>query len=257
MKFAIIPLVALFCISSQHALGANFDQTHALWDVFLKKHVESNNHKSFVDYAAIKAESRGLREYVEKVTTLSKTDFDSFSEKEKIAFLINSYNALTVKLITDHYPVNSIKDLGSLFSSPWKKKFFKMFGEDQSLDWIEQDVLRKNFSEPRIHVALVCAAKSCPPLRKEPWVASRLDEQFEDAAKNFLTDKDRNSIDSLESVSLSPIFKWYGKDFEKKYGSVMTFVAPRITEDKSSQDKLKNDETKISYMNYDWSLNKK
>ncbi|MFM8313131.1 MAG: DUF547 domain-containing protein, partial [Deltaproteobacteria bacterium] len=172
---------------------------------------------------------------------------------EKLAFLINAYNALTIKWILQHYPVKSIKDTGGFLSSPWKKKFFKLFGEEQSLDGIEHGILRKDFQEPRIHFAVVCASKGCPALKGEAYTAAKLEEQLESSARNFLRDSERNYYNAEENrFFLSKIFDWYGDDFKKKLGSVQAFIVPRMIPDTST---VKIQESTLKYLDYDWSLN--
>ena len=149
------------------------DHDHQAWTVFLKRHVKMGENASTVNYKAIKSGPSSLTEYLLSVEGVSQEDFDHFSENEKLAFLINAYNAFTVKLIVDHYPVKSIKDIGSFLSSPWKKKFFRLLGKERHLDNIEHDMIRKQFNEPRIHFAVNCASIGCPALQDEAFVASR------------------------------------------------------------------------------------
>lgn len=235
---------------------APFDQTHSAWNKILQSSVATDGATSRVNYAALKTHPNDLNTYLAKVERVSIDEFSGFTEKQKLAFLINAYNAMTVKLILDHYPVKSIRDIGGLFSNAWKIKFFTLFGEKHRLDDIEHEMIRKKFNEPRIHFALVCASKGCPALRNEAFVAGRLDEQLNKAAIAFLRDPNRNHFDTKTStLSLSSIFKWYGKDFEKTFGSVKAFVAPRIAKDAAEEAAIKNDSVKISYLDYDWSLN--
>ena len=168
-----------------------------------------------------------------------------------MAFLLNAYNAYTLKLITDRYPLKSIKDIGGWFSGPWDQPVVKLFGETITLNTVEHKILRKDYSEPRIHFALVCAAKGCPPLRGEAYVAARLNGQLDDQAKLFLANPAKNRVDvANHTVYLSPIFKWYGSDFEKKSGSVLTALKPYWP-----GKAVATDDFKIRYTDYDWSLN--
>jgi len=233
-----------------------FDHSHKTWTLFLQKYVTVKGPASTVAYKSIRKDPKGLTKYLEALEAVSKSDFDSFSENEKLAFLINAYNAFTIKLIIDHYPVKSIKDIGSLFSSPWKKKFFRLLGEKRHLDNIEHDMIRKWFNEPRIHFAVVCAAIGCPALRNEAYMAAKLKEQLEDAARKFLSDKSRNRyLPKKKKLELSSIFKWYGDDFIKKYGSVESFLATRMTSDPRQQKAIREKKASVSYLEYDWSLN--
>ena len=232
-----------------------FDHSHEAWNKIVKDYVVVQGPQSFVNYKALKKEPDSLKKYLNSIERVSKKDFQIFNNKQKLAFLINAYNAFTIKLILDHYPVKSIKDIGGFFSSPWKKKFFTLFGEKTHLDHIEHDLIRKQFNEPRIHFALVCASKGCPPLMNEAFIALKLDDQLERAAKTFLNDPQRNYFDSSSNtLYLSNIFKWYGEDF-KKYGSVRSFVSSIIGKSEAEKKKIQNEKVKNSYLDYDWTLN--
>ena len=193
-----------------------FDQSHQTWTFFLQKFVRINGPASTIDYKAIKNDSKDLQEYIKSLEGVSQDGFSGFSQHERLAFLINAYNAFTVKLIVDHYPVKSIKDIGERSisnptGSPWKTKFFNLLGEKRHLDNIEHDMIRKQFNEPRIHFAVNCASVGCPALRNEAFIASQLDKQLEDAALDFISDKNRNRYNpETKQLELSSIFKWYG-----------------------------------------------
>ncbi|MGE4233097.1 MAG: DUF547 domain-containing protein [Bacteriovoracia bacterium] len=247
--------------------GPSFDQSHALWDGVLKKYVGyagapgtpstlSTEVQTRVRYSELKKDQGNLNAYLQRVEKVTENEFARFSEPQKLAFLINAYNALTVKLIVDHYPVKSIKEIGGMFSSPWKLKFFTLFGEKHHLNDIEHEMVRKNFSEPRIHFALVCASKGCPSLRQEAFTAGKLDAQLESSAVTFLKDPSRNRFDAQnKTLFLSSIFKWYGGDFDKKFSSVKSFIAPRIAKNGAEEILIKSDQSKVTYLDYDWSLN--
>ena len=233
-----------------------FDHSHQAWTLLLQKHVTIKNYASTVDYKAIKKDPTELEAYLHTIEEVSQEEFGRFSSSKKLAFLINAYNGFTVKLIVDHYPVKSIKDIGSIISSPWKKKFFILLGKKRHLDNIEHDMIRKWFDEPRIHFAVVCASIGCPALRKEAFISTDIDAQLEDAAKMFLSDKSRNRfLPEGKKLELSSIFKWYGGDFLKKYGSLEEFIAPRITINLEHQNIIRGKKATISYLDYDWSLN--
>ncbi|MBI4566415.1 MAG: DUF547 domain-containing protein [Planctomycetes bacterium] len=229
------------------AQARQFDHSHPLWDKVLKEHVKDGR----VDYAAIQKHPSALKAYLSALEAVDRATYESWSEERKIAFWLNAYNAYTVKLIVDHYPVNSIKDLGGWFSSVFNKEFIPLKrlrdGRTISLNDIEHETLRKDFSEPRIHFALVCASKGCPPLRGEPYVGERLDQQLDEQAKVFLNDRERNRYDAkTKTLYLSKIFDWFSEDFEKKAGSVAKYVSRFL---KTSED------ARIRFLDYDWSLN--
>lgn len=238
-----------------------FDHSHQAWTIFLQKHVNVKGPASTIDYKSIKNDPKDFNEYLKSLTAVSQDEFNRFSQNERLAFLINAYNAFTVKLVVDHYPVKSIKDIGERsFSnptaSPWKTKFFNLLGEKRHLDNIEHDMIRKQFNEPRIHFAVNCASVGCPALRNEAFIASQLEKQLEDAAVSFISDKTRNRYSSeTKKLELSSIFKWYGSDFPKKYDSLEAFLAPWITSNPEHQKIIRDKKADVSYLDYDWSLN--
>ncbi len=246
-----LAFIILFGLLSLRLTAAEFDHTHSNLTEVLKLHVKDAR----VDYAGLKAKPAGLNRYLDQLAAVSRVEFDAWRGPRRIAFLCNAYNAWTLRLIIDHYPVKSIKDIGGLFSGPWDQAIVRLFGETITLDTLEHKILRKEFDEPRIHFALVCAAKGCPRLRNEAYVNTRLDEQLTDQAKRFLAASDQNRVDAdAHMVYLSPIFKWYGGDFEKKSGSVLAALKPYWPESSSSVA-LEKGSFKIRYTDYDWSLN--
>jgi len=250
-RFKTIPqlfAVALcFATLNLHSIAADFDQSHAIFDGVLKQYVKNAR----VDYAALKAHPQDLNRYLDQVAAVSKAEFKQWSEPQQIAFLSNVYNAYTLRLIIENYPLQSIKDIGGWFSGPWDQPVVKLFGETINLNTLEHKVLRVDYAEPRFHFALVCAAKGCPPLRGEAFVGTRLEEQLVDQAKQFLAETTKNRVDAANrTVYLSPIFKWYGGDFEKKSGSVLAALKPYWPGKAPATDGFK-----IRYTDYDWSLN--
>jgi hypothetical protein len=232
-------------------LAATFDQAHALLDSVLKQQVKDGR----VDYADLVTHPNELNRYLDEMGRVPRPVFKAWSEPEQIAFLINAYNAYTLRLILDHYPVKSIKDIGSLLKGPWDQPVVRLFGETLTLNDLEHKILRVDYVEPRIHFALVCAAKGCPPLRAEAYVGARLEEQLADQARAFLGEATKNRIGTAErTVYLSPILKWYGRDFELTYGSVLAALKPYWPNEWRA---LSLDGFKIRYTDYDWSLNER
>lgn len=218
--------------------------THEAWNKLLKKHV---NNKGFVNYKGFIKDSNALNSYLLMLS--NNTPAASWTKEEKLAFWINAYNAFTVKLITDYYPIKSIKDIGSkiqipFVNTPWQKKFIPMGDKKIKLDDIENNILRKDFEEPRIHFAIVCASISCPKLRNEAYEAGKIEAQLVDQTKGFLSDPVRNKP---AENKLSPIFKWFGGDFEKNGMKKIDFI--------NKYSSAKVDEGKIEYLGYDWGLN--
>ena len=250
-------LTLLLCLMVRPAFAnIDFDHSHRAWTAVLQKSVRISGQASTVDYKRLKGGPTELQEYLNAVSAVSSEAFSRFSEGEKLAFLINSYNAFTVKLIIDHYPVKSIKDIGSILTSPWKLKFFTLLGEQRSLDNIEHDMIRKWFNEPKIHFAVVCASIGCPALRDEAYVASEIDKQLDAASMNFLSDRSRNRyLPDSKKLEISSIFKWYGGDFVKKFGSLEAFLADRVTDIPEQQRIIREKKAALSYLEYDWLLN--
>ena len=216
-------------------------------------YVQTSQKQSLVNYKALKENPAELDRYIKELSEISKKEFDSWSGDQKLSTLINGYNAWTIRLILDHYPVTSIKKIGPFYSSPWKLKFIKWLGLEVSLDEIEHERIRKVFSEPRIHFALVCASISCPSLQKLPFLPSELNTQFDQAMDEFFTDHSKNNSKvSNETLNLfvSSIFKWYGSDFGTEKQLVKTILKRMGIEDQAKDKKIK-----IEYLNYDWSLN--
>lgn len=231
-----------------HIKGAKPVYSYDAWTALLQKHVNS---EGLVDYKGFIANKEKLQSYLDKISAAPPSD--NWTDNDKIAYWLNAYNAYTVKLIIDHYPVKSIKDLGAkhqiiFINTPWDIKFFKIGGKTMTLNRIEHRILRSEFKEPRIHFALNCASLSCPKLRREAYVGNKLDEQLTDQAVGFLSDKSRNELDS-KSPKLSSIFSFYGKDMRKWSGkSLIGFI------NMYSPVKIKED-AELDYLDYNWNLN--
>tara|TARA_R110000850_G_scaffold245374_1_gene370265 strand:+ start:2069 stop:2791 length:723 start_codon:yes stop_codon:yes gene_type:complete len=204
------------------------------------------NDAGLVSYSTLKANRDTLDSYLETTGAVSRSTFDAWGEDEQLAFLINLYNAETLQFIIDNYPISSIKKLGGLFSTPWDKKTVTLFGETTTLNHLEHKVIRKNYPEPRIHFALVCAAVGCPPLRNEAFAAGKLDAQLDDQARTFLSQTTKNRIEG-DTLYLSSIFDWYGDDFTTGEITINDYVAPYMVGDASGK--------KVKFTDYDWSLN--
>lgn len=155
-----------------------FDHTHSQWQQILSSHVVNKGHQTLVNYKKIKENPEVLNKYLKSLSSVTQLDFKKWSNEQKLCFYINAYNAFTFKLIIDNYPLASIKDLVSFFSSPWKKKFIVLFGKKVHLDYREHDIMGKEFNEPRIHFAINCASLGCPPLSGKASIADRLEKYF-------------------------------------------------------------------------------
>jgi len=224
------------------ASAQSFDQTHAAFNHVLETHVVDGQ----VDYRGLKAAPNPLAAYLMEAGAVKESEFSAWTQNEQLSFLINLYNAATLQLILDHYPVESIKNIGGLFKGPWDQPAASLFGKSITLNDLEHGIIRKRYDEPRIHMVLVCAAKGCPPLRSEVYTADQLDIQLDDQSRSYLASTDGLVIDRTAGVvRISSIFKWYGDDFP----SVEGFI------EKHSGESIKG--LKIRYLNYDWSLNER
>ncbi|MBK9420994.1 MAG: DUF547 domain-containing protein [Flavobacteriales bacterium] len=233
-----------FCTSGQ-PLGGEPADLHAGWETLLKGHVK----EGLVDYKGLVQEKDKLHAYCKLLSSTPPTD--AWSKDEQLAFWLNTYNAFTVQLIVDNYPVKSIKDLNPSLSVPlvhtvWTSTKFKIGDKEYSLDDVENKVLRGKFADPRIHFAINCASMSCPPLRNEAFIGARVQEQLDDQARNFINNTHYNKITKGKS-ELSKIFSWFSGDF-KKQGTLIEFL--------NKYSKVKMDaNAELSYLDYDWSLN--
>jgi len=241
----------------------------------LRKHVGAD---SMVSYATLKNNPTELHRFVRALASVDPKTYEQWDEQTKIAFWINAYNALTLKAIIDNYPIkkgllsglvyppNSIRQIPGV----WDKIQFLVMGQRMTLNQIEHEKLRTEFNEPRIHVALVCAALGCPPLRNEPFIGGKLNEQLNDQTRHFLSRSSSPAKFKIDhdagKVYLSSIFKWFGDDFVKSYApvegfgghsdpqrAVLNFVSKYLSPEQVSF--LRSGKYTIEYLKYDWSLN--
>ncbi|MDH5338288.1 MAG: DUF547 domain-containing protein [Rubrivivax sp.] len=261
MKKLLACLLTLWL--SATAWGQGFDHDYRAWDALLKKHVQwlPDGKQSRVDYAAFQRDRAALKQVLDTLSALDPSDFGAFNREQQMAFLINAYNAFTVELILTKYPdLKSIKDLGSVFTSPWKIEFFTLLGARRHLDWIEHERLRPNYQDPRVHAAVNCASIGCPALRDEAFTAGKLDSQLNDGMRRFMADRTRNRVKDGE-VHVSSIFKWFGKDFEQghqgfsRLEDVFATYAAELTDLPAEQARLRARALPVSFLAYDWSLN--
>lgn len=240
-------LINLSCGSSDLGLAGTIPPSHAIFTALLKKHVSDQGK---VDYKGFIAESEALDAYLASLST-NPPDRKTWSDEEQLAYWINAYNAFTIKLIINHYPVKSIRDIGPKLSIPlvntvWHLEFFTIGGKKASLDEIEHKILRKEFDEPRIHFAINCASISCPQLLNRAYTAENLEAQLEQAARSFINDSKLNTLEAT-GAELSSIFSWFKSDFTRN-GSLIDYI------NQYANVKL-NKDAKISYNEYNWLLN--
>ncbi len=212
--------------------------THEQWNVLLKKYVDLEGN---VDYKNFKSDIGALNAYLEDLSIHSPSN--NWNKNEKLAYYINIYNAATIKLILDNYPIKSIKDI----KNPWLKKRVMIKGKEWSLGGIEYKILRK-MDEPRMHFAINCASFSCPKLRNEAYTSAKMESQLQKVTLDFLNDPKRNRIEK-NKVELSEIFKWYNKDFTQN-SSLIGYINKHSSKNISHK-------IKIEYLEYNWTLNEK
>jgi len=261
---AISPLcIRVGAVFSQNSLV--FDHQYITFDALLKQHVRwlPDQKQSRVDYAGLAAQGAALQKVLAGWSAVTAAQFAAFSREQRMAFLINAYNGFTLALILTRYPdLKSIKDLGTVFKSPWKAKFFTLLGEPRHLDWIEHEQLRPLYNDPRVHAAVNCASIGCPALRPQAFTAARLEAQLADGMQRFMADRSRNRFNAANGkAEVSAIFKWFREDFEKGYQGfsrledLLAFYADALADDAASRDKLRAKSVGITFLDYDWTLN--
>jgi hypothetical protein len=212
--------------------------THTKFTELLKLHVDE---KGQVDYDGFLKDRTKLKNYLKDLAQVEHQD--NWTKNDSVSYFINLYNAATIDLILQYYPVKSIKDI----PKPWAQKRVSVGKDSLSLNHIEHTILRK-MGEPKIHFALNCASKSCPKLQRQAYESPTLNVQLDQATLAFLTNESLNQIAS-ETYKISKLFKWYKSDFDVE-GGVVSFI----------QNTLKvelNTKIKVDYISYDWSLNAK
>jgi hypothetical protein len=237
--------------------GAAVTNPESLFGATLEDYVAGGR----VDYRGLCDDDR-LAQYI---GYLARTDPAGIeSENARLAFWINAYNAYTLKVICDNYPVESINDLhfGGLAvgtvtrKTIWHKEFAVIGGETYSLNHIEHEIIRPVYDDPRAHFALVCAAKSCPPLRSEAYTGGRLDEQLDDQGRVFFADAEKNRFDAASKTAhLSKILDWYAGDFGDGREELLSFIARYLPPDIRDGILEAPADWRVKHTHYDWSLN--
>ena len=261
-------LMVLCCMLSSFTLAKESHQVpdHKLWSTLLNSYVSSlpDGSSTQVNYAGFAQAESTLDKYLQSLAMVDQHSFDKWNKADQLAFLINSYNAWTVKLLLKDYgSIQSIKDLGSLIRSPWKKIFIPLLGKTRSLDDIEHGLIRGSgrYAEPRIHFAVNCASVGCPALREEAYQGYKLDAQLEQQTYRFLGDRTRNRIEG-KHLNLSAILNWYRKDFEAGWRGADTLedflvlYAKPLGLNKTQIEQLQQGDMAIEFLDYDWRLNR-
>lgn len=228
------------------------DELYASYGAVLNAFVDD---QGLVDYAALAGRGRaGLESFMEKIADVDVGQLPS--DPARIAFWSNAYNATVISQVVDRYPLDSVRDVGSLFGGGFFKIKHRIAGAQRHLDNIEHDILRKNFDDPRIHFVLVCGAFGCPRLLPRPYRAADLEDTLAAQAREFLAqprglriDRDRNTL------YLSRYFDWYGKDFKASAGSVIDYILPYAPPASAAYIRSNQRSLRRRFMDYDWALN--
>lgn len=268
----LVALLLAGCAATVSAQG--FDHGHKAWTVLLAKHVVliSDGKASQLDYAGMAKDRAALKTYLQTLSGVPEAEFNGWPKPQRMAFLINAYNAFTVEKILTRYPdIGSIWDFGKIFGNPFKDEFFTLFGRPFTLDAIEHETLRKPgaYDEPRVHFAVNCASIGCPMLREEAYVAARLDAQLEAQTVRFLSDRSRNRYDaSGERLEVSKIFDWFKEDWQSGYRgfdgkappissreAYFARYAKLLADAPGARARIAGGKLPIDFLEYDWSLN--
>ena len=247
------------------ALGDQFDHTHQGFDRFLSQVVvvSTDGTSNRVDYSVASEEKALLEDYLSVLASVSEEEFLQFGKANQTAFLINAYNAAMIQKILQRYPgIDSVWDFGRIFNHPFKDRFVELFGERMSLDDIEHGRLRGDpgLFDPRIHFAVNCASKGCPPLRATAFDGASLDAALDEQASIFLSDRTKNGMNpTTNRLTLSPIFDWYAEDFgvaglEGELAYLSRYADSLGLEDGAVRA-LNEGSIKIEWSDYDWALN--
>ena len=250
-KIKILAVSLIFILNGITPVSA-FDFSD--WDSLIGRHVRPKKVDGILIHAVNYENLKKDSEFSNLVSRLESVHLDSLKTRdEKLVFWINTYNILAAKMVVDHFPIKSIKDIGGFFSPVCKKNVGNVAGRERTLDEIEHKILRK-LDEPRIHAAIVCASVSCPDLRLEAFKVETLNKQLNHQIKEFLKSSEKGmKIDKKGGrVYLSSIFKWFEDDFESR-GGVLNFISKYVSPKVAKE--LVRSNIKVSYLDYNWDLN--
>jgi Protein of unknown function, DUF547 len=232
-------------------------QDHAAWTALLRRHVRllRGGQESQLDYTGLAKDRPALQAYLTGLSAVTPAQYRALPRAAQMAFLINAYNAFTAELILTRHPqLRSIKELGTLLQSPWKRRWVPLLGDTLSLDDIEHERLRPVFQDARIHFAVNCASIGCPMLREEAYTASQLDAQLEQQTERFLRDRTRNRVEGGQ-LRVSKIFDWYGDDFRPRLAAWLAPRAAWLSDVASERAAIATGTLPIRFLDYDWTLN--
>ena len=240
-----------------------FDHAYRDYGALLDAHVQLHDNKTrgTVDYAALKKDQAKLAAVLDTWSAVEPAAFEGWSRDQQMAFLINAYNGFTLSLILTAYPdLTSIRDLGSLLRSPWKRSFFSLLGAQRSLDWLEHDTLRAHYPDPRIHFAVNCASIGCPALQPRPFAADGLDAQLDAATRQFLQDRRRNHFDAKTgTLYVTPLLRWYREDFkvngQADRSAWLAQHAEWLADTAADRKRIRQQDFELEFTDYNWNLN--
>ena len=259
--------LAVLLLSCWHPLLSASEEANRLansWSMLLERWVVTEEGAVIrVDYAAANEDSAELQQWLAACAQVTESAFNGWSVPHRQAFLINLYNAAMIQKILQRYPdIDSVWDFGRIFNHPFKDRFVELFGERMSLDDIEHRRLRGDpaLFDPRVHFAVNCASKGCPPLRPAAFNGSSIDAALDEQASIFLSDRTKNGMNpTTNRLTLSPIFDWYAEDFgvtglegELAY---LSRYADSLGLDDDAVRALNEGSIKIEWSDYDWALN--
>ena len=253
-------VAAVALVAASNAAAQGFDHEHAAWTALLRKHVVlvDGGKASQVRYAGFQHDRSALKDYLASLSKVTLPEFEGWSKAQRMAFLINAYNAFTVEKILTRYPdIRSIWDFGRFFGNPFKDRFFTLLGRAATLDQIEHETLRMPgaYDEPRVHFAVNCASIGCPMLREEAYVAARLDAQLEQQARRFLSDRSRNRYSAERgALEVSRIFDWFKEDWGSREQYFARYAA-LLANDPAHRALIASAKVRIRFLEYDWALN--
>ena len=279
MKFKTVALLAAGCLwlagctEAPPPSTAPFDHEHRLLDQVLQKHVENG----LVNYRALQADPETLDRYLQSLAGVDPKAYENWTRQQKLAFWINAYNAYTLRVIVDHYPVTHSIFVDPLRRYPadsirqipgvWGWRWWPVMGGKYTLDHMEHVILRKRMIEPRIHFVLVCASKGCPLLENRAFDAEHLEAKLDRAAVNYLYRDRKVQIDKAgNAVRLPQIFNWFAGDFTSDPQTAVFFERyPRETigpltwvyryANAEDREFMRQGKFELSYLEYDWALN--
>ncbi len=246
MRTAIVFLLA--AATSVGAAAAEFD--HAPWNALLSRHV---NQIGEVDYAALKANRQPLDAYVAALAAASPDSRKELfpNRAAELAYWLNAYNALTAKGVVDHYPTRSVRDLGAIYGF-FRRNDYTLGGVAMSLRFLENDIIRPRYKDPRIHFAIVCASISCPLLARQAFTGAQLEEQLDRLTRASLAETRNVSIDTKTgTVTLTSLFKWYAADF----GPALAYIRRYSTPERARMLDQLGPTPRLRFFDYDWSIN--